>query len=49
MQVITVGSQQFEAASTTEGTCELIKLPPAGSGLPATEVGVVQQKLLVKV
>jgi hypothetical protein len=49
LQVISVGSQQFEAVATPEGTCELVKLPVAGSGLAAIEAGVVEQKLLVKV
>eukprot|EP00208_Stichococcus_sp_RCC1054_P002590 CAMPEP_0206146326 /NCGR_PEP_ID=MMETSP1473-20131121/30028_1 /ASSEMBLY_ACC=CAM_ASM_001109 /TAXON_ID=1461547 /ORGANISM="Stichococcus sp, Strain RCC1054" /LENGTH=274 /DNA_ID=CAMNT_0053542835 /DNA_START=224 /DNA_END=1045 /DNA_ORIENTATION=+ len=46
--IITVGAQQFEVVANPEGTCELMKLPPPGSTLPAVEVGVVQQKLLVK-
>ena len=48
-QIITVGAQQYEVVTNPEGTCELMKLPPLGSGLPAVEVGVVQQKLLVQV
>jgi hypothetical protein len=47
-QVITVGQQEFGFTANKEGTCDVVRLPPTGSDLPAVEVGRLHQRLYVQ-
>jgi len=43
-----VGHQEFGFTANKEGTCDVVRLPPAGSDLPAVEVGRLHQRLYVQ-
>ncbi|KAK9845974.1 hypothetical protein WJX81_007324 [Elliptochloris bilobata] len=45
---IKVGQQEFGFTANKEGTCDVVHLPPPGSGAPAVEVACLHQRLHVQ-